>query len=151
VVDSLFNGHRFRALTIVDNFSRESLAIEAGQSLTGAEVAEIARRATRSAFMHSVESHCDVVLRQVDLLFALSCTQARSADWFAAADAGFCKGHHQASQDWLAAAAFNAPNSRRRIWDALEAVATEEAAGWLLSDQPLTIKHPSARRSLGES
>jgi putative transposase len=31
VVDSLFNGHRFRALTIVDNFSRESLAIEAGQ------------------------------------------------------------------------------------------------------------------------
>jgi len=41
VVDSLFNGHRFRALTIVDNYSRECLAIEAGQSLTGAEVAAV--------------------------------------------------------------------------------------------------------------
>jgi len=44
VVDSLFNGHRFRALTIVDNFSRECLAIEAGQSLTGAEVAAVVER-----------------------------------------------------------------------------------------------------------
>jgi len=44
VVDSLFNGHRFRALRIVDNFSRESLAIEAGQSLTGAEVAAVVER-----------------------------------------------------------------------------------------------------------
>ena len=44
VVDSLFNGHRFRALTIVDNYSRECLAIEAGQSLTGAEVAAIVDR-----------------------------------------------------------------------------------------------------------
>ncbi len=44
VVDSLFNGHRFRALTIVDNFSRECLAIEAGQSLTGAEIAAVVER-----------------------------------------------------------------------------------------------------------
>ena len=44
VVDSLFNGHRFRALTIVDNFSRECLAIEAGQSMTGAEVAAVVER-----------------------------------------------------------------------------------------------------------
>ena len=38
VSDSLFNGVKFRALTIVDNFTRECLAIEAGQSLTGADV-----------------------------------------------------------------------------------------------------------------
>jgi putative transposase len=44
VVDSLYNGHRFRALMIVDNFSRECLAIEAGQSLTGAEVAAVVER-----------------------------------------------------------------------------------------------------------
>jgi putative transposase len=44
VVDSLFNGQRFRALTIVDNYSRECLAIEAGQSLTGADVAAVIER-----------------------------------------------------------------------------------------------------------
>ncbi len=44
VVDSFFNGHRFRALTIVDNYSRECLAIEAGQSMTGAEVAAVIER-----------------------------------------------------------------------------------------------------------
>ncbi|EIR13032.1 putative transposase, partial [Yersinia pestis PY-42] len=31
VADNLFNGRRVRALTIVDNFSRECLAIEVGQ------------------------------------------------------------------------------------------------------------------------
>jgi putative transposase len=44
VVDSLFDGHRFRALTIVDNYSRECLAIEAGQSLAGADVAGVVER-----------------------------------------------------------------------------------------------------------
>jgi putative transposase len=44
VVDSLFNGHRFRALTIVVNYGRECLAIEAGQSLTGADVAGVVER-----------------------------------------------------------------------------------------------------------
>ncbi len=38
VSDSLFNGRRFRALTIVDNFSRECLWIEAAQNLRGEEV-----------------------------------------------------------------------------------------------------------------
>ena len=33
VSDNLFNGQRFRALTIVDNFSHECLAIHAGKSL----------------------------------------------------------------------------------------------------------------------
>jgi putative transposase len=44
VCDSLFNGRRFRALTIVDNFSRECLAIEAGQSIRGKDVVEIVDR-----------------------------------------------------------------------------------------------------------
>ena len=44
VADSLFNGRRFRSLTIVDNYSRECLAIEAGQSLTGAEVVAVVER-----------------------------------------------------------------------------------------------------------
>ena len=33
VSDNLFNGRRFRALTVVDNFSRECVAIHAGKSL----------------------------------------------------------------------------------------------------------------------
>lgn len=44
VSDALFDGRRFRALTLVDNFTRECLAIEAGQSLTGADVVAILQR-----------------------------------------------------------------------------------------------------------
>jgi len=39
--DALFNGRRFRALTIVDNFSRECLAIEADQGMRGEQVVEV--------------------------------------------------------------------------------------------------------------
>jgi putative transposase len=38
VADALFDGRRLRALTIVDNYTRESLAIEVGQSLKGEDV-----------------------------------------------------------------------------------------------------------------
>ena len=38
VADSLFNGRRIRALTIVDNFSRECLAIHVDQSIRAEEV-----------------------------------------------------------------------------------------------------------------
>jgi putative transposase len=41
VTDSLFNGHRFRSLTIVDNFSRECLAIEVGQHIRGEDVVRV--------------------------------------------------------------------------------------------------------------
>jgi len=44
VCDSLFNGRRFRALTIVDNFSRECPAIEVGQSITGQNVVAVMDR-----------------------------------------------------------------------------------------------------------
>jgi len=41
MLDQLFSGHRFRLLTLVDNFSLESLAIEVGQRLTGDDVVRI--------------------------------------------------------------------------------------------------------------
>jgi putative transposase len=39
--DELYNGQRIRLLTLVDNFTRESLAIEVDQHLGGQRVAEI--------------------------------------------------------------------------------------------------------------
>ena len=44
VADQLVDGRRFRALTVVDVFTRESLAIEAGQSLKGADVVHVLSR-----------------------------------------------------------------------------------------------------------
>jgi len=38
MADQLFDGKRFRLLTLVDNFSRESLAIQVGTRLTGDDV-----------------------------------------------------------------------------------------------------------------
>ena len=42
--DNLFNGRRFRALTVVDNFSRKCPAIEVGQSLKGIDVVNTLNR-----------------------------------------------------------------------------------------------------------
>jgi putative transposase len=44
VADQLADGRRFRALTVVDVFTRESLAIEAGQSLKGEDVVCVLNR-----------------------------------------------------------------------------------------------------------
>ena len=41
VCDNLFNGHRFRCLTVVDNFSRFCQAIRVGKSLKGSDVVEV--------------------------------------------------------------------------------------------------------------
>jgi putative transposase len=41
VSDALFDGRRLRALTIVDNYTRECLAIEVGKGITGREVADV--------------------------------------------------------------------------------------------------------------
>lgn len=41
VSDQFYNGSRFRALTIVDNFSRKCLAIHAGKSLKGSDVVQV--------------------------------------------------------------------------------------------------------------
>jgi putative transposase len=44
VMDALFDGRRFRALTLVDNFSRECLEIEVGASLKGEDVVRVMER-----------------------------------------------------------------------------------------------------------
>jgi putative transposase len=44
VADQWADGRRFRALTVVDVFTRESLAIEAGQSLKGEDVVGVLNR-----------------------------------------------------------------------------------------------------------
>lgn len=44
VTDTLADGRRFRALTIVDNFSRECLGIKVDQSIRGRHVAELLER-----------------------------------------------------------------------------------------------------------
>jgi len=44
VSDQLCDGRRFRALTVVDIYTRESLAIEAGQSLRGEDVVRVLNR-----------------------------------------------------------------------------------------------------------
>ncbi len=41
VSDALFDGRRLRALTVVDNYTREGLAIEVGQSLKGEDVVRV--------------------------------------------------------------------------------------------------------------
>jgi len=42
--DELFDGRRIRLLTIVDNHTRESLAIYIGQRIRGCEVVEVLER-----------------------------------------------------------------------------------------------------------
>src|SRR3569623_1421935 len=44
VADALFDGRRLRALTVVDNYTRESLAIDVGQSLKGDDVVNTLNR-----------------------------------------------------------------------------------------------------------
>lgn len=44
VYDALSDGRRIRALTVVDDYSRGSLAIEVGQSITGEQVSEVMNR-----------------------------------------------------------------------------------------------------------
>ena len=44
VSDNLFNGRRFRALTVVDNFRRECMAIHAGKSLKGEDLVGVMER-----------------------------------------------------------------------------------------------------------
>lgn len=44
VADALFDGRRLRALTVVDNFTKQSLAIEVDQQLKGEEVVAVMER-----------------------------------------------------------------------------------------------------------
>jgi len=47
VADQLSNGQKFRALTVLDVFSREALAIQVGQRLRGEHVVEVLNRLVR--------------------------------------------------------------------------------------------------------
>ena len=49
VADQLFNGHRIRALTVVDNFSRESLAITVDRALKSDDVVATIRSTTAAS------------------------------------------------------------------------------------------------------
>jgi putative transposase len=44
VADQLSNGQKFRALTVIDVYSREGLAIEVGQRLRGEHVDQVLNR-----------------------------------------------------------------------------------------------------------
>lgn len=46
MADALFDGRRLRSLTVVDNYTRECLAIEVGQSLKGEDVVRTLTRIT---------------------------------------------------------------------------------------------------------
>ena len=48
VSDALFDGRRLRALTVVDAFTREALAIDVDQGIKGEQVVEAMRRITLS-------------------------------------------------------------------------------------------------------
>jgi putative transposase len=59
VADQLENGQRFRALTVVDVFTRESVAIEVGQNLRGGT------RGHRAESAHSQTGRADeAILRE---------------------------------------------------------------------------------------
>ena len=47
MADQLFDGRKFRLLTLVDNFTRESLAIEVGQRFSGTDVCSVLDRVVR--------------------------------------------------------------------------------------------------------
>lgn len=47
MADQLFSGQRFRILTLVDNFTRENLAVRVGKRLTGDHVVETLQEVTR--------------------------------------------------------------------------------------------------------
>lgn len=58
VADQLFDGRRFRALTLVDNFSRYCLAIRIGQSIKGMDVVRI---------MEEVKLACKATPRRIQV------------------------------------------------------------------------------------
>jgi putative transposase len=59
VSDQLFDGPRFRALTLVDNYSRECLEIEVGQNLKGIDVVAVMERIKASRGVVPQRIQCD--------------------------------------------------------------------------------------------
>jgi len=56
---ALFDGKKFRALTVVDNFTRECLAIEVGQSLTGEDVVRVLSKVCNHREEHPIRIQAD--------------------------------------------------------------------------------------------
>lgn len=54
ISDSLHDGRRFRALTLVDHFSRESPAIEVGRSIPGIQVVAVLERLAKTTGLPKV-------------------------------------------------------------------------------------------------
>ena len=88
VADSLFDGRRFRALTIVDNYSRECLAIEAGQSIKGQDVAAVMVRLVQERGVPD-RIQCDNVLN------------LESSFFFGYTDPFIPSANNQAKSKWL--------------------------------------------------
>lgn len=57
--DQLYSRRRFRLLTLVDNFSREGLAIRAGQRLTGDDVIQVLEQLTQQRGTHPETNRVD--------------------------------------------------------------------------------------------
>ena len=60
VSDALFDGRKFRVLTVVDNHTRECLAIEVAQSLTGDDVVRV------TCLVFSSQSHLETPAPVID-------------------------------------------------------------------------------------
>ena len=62
VSDQLFDGRKFRALTLVNNYSRECLGIEVGQNLKGIDVVAVMDRIKAMRGVKPKRIQCDNVL-----------------------------------------------------------------------------------------
>ena len=71
MADQLFDGRRFRLLTLVDNFSRERLAIRVGQRLTGDDVVqtleEVVQRRGHKPTTIRVDNGPEFISKSLDL------------------------------------------------------------------------------------
>ena len=85
VADQLADGRRFRALTVVDVFTRECPAIEVGQNLKGEGVVRVLNRikAQRGA---PKMLFCDNVLPSLSSFFAKGQDAQGSPCWLAASE-----------------------------------------------------------------
>lgn len=59
VSDSLFDGRKFRALTVVDNHTRECVAIEVAQSLTGDDVVRVLTNIAKERHQYPLRVQAD--------------------------------------------------------------------------------------------
>jgi len=66
VSDQLFNGRRFRALTVVDNYSRQCPLIYAGQSIKGEDVVEQLRHLERIPERIKVDNGSEFISKALD-------------------------------------------------------------------------------------